>query len=222
VRGLTVSWPDRATPALERIDADFPAPGLTAVTGPSGCGKSTLLATLLGELRPRQRRRTRRQHPGRRRRPPHRRPGVVAAQVAWLPQRPWLVAGTLADNVRVGRPDAADADVWSALEQVGIGELVAASPDGIDTVLGEGRVRLVGRAAGAAGAGAGAARRTVRSCCSTSPRRTSTRRPRPVLLETLRRLARRATVIVVAHREAVVAAAEHEVRLPAPAAAAVT
>src|SRR4029078_4353617 len=38
-----------------------------------------------------------------------------------------------------------------------------------------------------------------------------------VLLDTLRRLARRATVIVVAHREAVVAAADHEVRLPAPA-----
>lgn len=215
VRGLTVSWPNRSTPALERIDADFPAPGLTAVTGPSGCGKSTLLATLLGEL--------------------SRGNGAVRAgsirvgdddllsadpsswqrQVAWLPQRPWLVAGTLADNVRAGRPDAADADVWSALEQVGIGELVAASPDGIHTVLGE----------DGSGWSAGQRARLVLArvlladrpfVLLDEPTAHLDAETEAVLLETLRRLARRATVIVVAHREAVVAAADHEVRLPAP------
>ena len=216
VRRLTVTWPDRAAPALERIDADFPAPGLTAVTGPSGCGKSTLLATLLGEL--------------------SRGNGAVRdgsilvgdddlltadpaswqRQVAWLPQRPWLVAGSLADNVRVGRPDAADADVWSALEQVGIGELVAASPDGIDTVLGE----------DGSGWSAGQRARLVLArvlladrpfVLLDEPTAHLDAETEAVLLETLRRLARRATVIVVAHREAVVAAADHEVRLPAPA-----
>ena len=215
VRGLTVSWPDRAVPALERVDADFPAPGLTAVTGPSGCGKSTLMATLLGEL--------------------SRGNGAVRGgsvrvgnddllsadpaswqrQVAWLPQRPWLVAGSVADNVRVGRPDAADADVWSALEQVGIGELVAASPDGIDTVLGEDGF----------GWSAGERARLVLArvlladrpfVLLDEPTAHLDAETEAVLLETLRRLARRATVIVVAHREAVVAAADHEVRLPAP------
>ena len=216
VRGLTVAWPDRAVPALERIDADFPAPGLTAVTGPSGCGKSTLLATLLGEL--------------------GRGNGAVRGgsirvgdddlltsdpaswqrQIAWLPQRPWLVTGTLADNVRVGRPDAADADVWAALEQVGLGELVAASPDGIDTALGEDgfgwssgqRARLV------------LARVLLADrpfVLLDEPTAHLDVETEAVLLETLRRLARRATVIVVAHRDAVVAAADHEVRLPSPA-----
>ena len=216
VRRLTVTWPDRAAPALERVDADFPAPGLTAVTGPSGCGKSTLLATLLGEL--------------------SRGNGAVRdgsilvgdddlltadpaswqRQVAWLPQRPWLVPGSLADNVRVGRPDAADADVWSALEQVGIGELVAASPGGIDTVLGE----------DGSGWSAGQRARLVLArvlladrpfVLLDEPTAHLDAETEAVLLETLRRLARRATVIVVAHREAVVAAADHEVRLPAPA-----
>ncbi|MET1060593.1 MAG: thiol reductant ABC exporter subunit CydD, partial [Nocardioides sp.] len=216
VRGLTVAWPDRDAPALEGIDADFPAPGLTAVTGPSGCGKSTLLATLLGEL--------------------GRANGAVRdgsirvgdddlltadpaswqPQVAWLPQRPWLVAGTLADNVRVGRPGAADADVWAALEQVGLGELVAASPDGIDTVLGEDGV----------GWSAGQRARLVLArvlladrpfVLLDEPTAHLDAETEAVLLETLRRLARRATVVVVAHRDAVVAAADHEVRLPAPA-----
>ena len=121
VRGLTVAWPARETPALQAVDADLPAPGLTAVTGPSGCGKSTLLATLLGELG---------RDNGAVRAGSIRvgdddlltaDPGLWQRQVAWLPQRPWLVPGTVADNVRVGRPDARDADVWAALEQVGLG-----------------------------------------------------------------------------------------------------
>ncbi|RYP83134.1 thiol reductant ABC exporter subunit CydD [Nocardioides guangzhouensis] len=220
VRGLTVSWPDRDVPALDAVDADFPAPGLTAVTGPSGCGKSTLLATLLGEL--------------------GRSNGAVSGgsirvgdadlltadpaswqrQVAWLPQRPWLVDGTVADNVRVGRPDADDADVWAALEQVGLGELVAASPDGIDTALGEDgsdwsagqRARLV-------------LSRVVLAdrpfVLLDEPTAHLDSETESVLLATLRRLARRATVVVVAHRDAVVAAADHEVRLPTPAPVAV-
>jgi ATP-binding cassette subfamily C protein CydCD len=216
VRGLTVAWPDREAPALDGIDADFPAPGLTAVTGPSGCGKSTLLATLVGDLG----------RPNGAVRGGSIRVGdddLLSAdpaswqrQVAWLPQRPWLVAGTLADNVRVGRPDAADADVWAALEQVGLGELVAAAPDGIDTLLGE----------DGSGWSAGQRARLVLArvlladrpfVLLDEPTAHLDAETEAVLLATLRRLARRATVVVVAHRAAVVAAADHEVRLPAPA-----
>ena len=216
VRGLTVLWPERETPALRAVDADIPAPGLTAVTGPSGCGKSTLLATLLGELG----RDNGAVRAGRIRVGDDdlltADPGSWQRQVAWLPQRPWLVAGTVADNVRVGRPDATDADVWAALEQVGLGELVATSPDGIDTQLAEDasdwsagqRARLV------------LARVVLADrpfVLLDEPTAHLDAETEAVLLDTLRRLARRSTVVVVAHRDAVVAAADHEVRLPAPA-----
>ena len=82
---------------------------MLALTGPSGCGKSTLLAMLLGFIQPDA--------------------GAVLVGdvdlatldpdawrkgIAWAPQRPHLFAGTIADNVRLGRPDASDLEVRSA------------------------------------------------------------------------------------------------------------
>ena len=54
-----------------------------------------------------------------------------------MPQRPWLMPATVRDNVRLGRPDAGDAEVWAALEQVRLAHHVASLPDGLDTVLAE-------------------------------------------------------------------------------------
>jgi ATP-binding cassette subfamily C protein CydCD len=83
---------------------------IVAIAGPSGCGKSTLLGVLLGLEPPAA--------------------GTVRVggtdlreldlaawhrQLAWVPQRPHLFAGTIADNVRIGRADASDAAVWRAL-----------------------------------------------------------------------------------------------------------
>ena len=90
--------------------------------------------------------------------------------------------------------------MWAALEQVGLGELVAASPDGIDTVLGE----------DGSGWSAGQRARLVLArvlladrpfVLLDEPTAHLDAETEAVLLETLRRLARRATVIVVAHRE---------------------
>jgi ATP-binding cassette subfamily C protein CydD len=107
-------------------------PGLvTVLTGPNGVGKTTLLQTLLGLS-----------------------PGDVQidgvdvadldpqawwAQVAWLAQRPVLVPGSIRENLQLFGPLA---DLDSACRAAGFDEVLAVLPDGLDTVIGRGGVGL--------------------------------------------------------------------------------
>jgi ABC-type multidrug transport system fused ATPase/permease subunit len=61
--------------------------------------------------------------------------------IAWVPQRPRLFHGTIADNVRFGAPRASDREVRRALEAAAAG-FVDDLPEGIRTPVGEGGVRL--------------------------------------------------------------------------------
>ena len=129
VSGLTVVHPGRATPALSGFTAVFPDRGVTLLTGPSGCGKTTLLSVLAGLV------------------PPSR--GMMTAggqpvggpawrrRVAWLPQRPVFVAGSIADNLRLADHDADTGRLWEALRRVALEERVRALPGGLDTPVGE-------------------------------------------------------------------------------------
>ena len=67
--------------------------------------------------------------------------------IGWVPQRPHLFARSVAENVRLGRPDASDAEVAAALEAAGLTEVVRRLPQGADTLLGEGGVGALGRRA---------------------------------------------------------------------------
>jgi ABC-type multidrug transport system fused ATPase/permease subunit len=58
-------------------------------------------------------------------------PELWRRQFAWVPQRPGLLAGSIADNVRLGRPTASDGEVRQALDAAGAAEL------GLDTPVGE-------------------------------------------------------------------------------------
>ena len=195
---------DRAGPRRRRRWPSRPA-GVTAVIGPSGCGKSTLLA---GARRPaRAQRRARCRPAGPRRRPAWR------AQVAWLPQRPVFVAGTVADNLRLAAPDA---DRRAALGRAAPGgpRRACATCPAASTRARRGRRHPLGRRARPARAGPGAARGPAVGAARRAhraprrPHRAGDRRDRPSSSAASR------GVVVVAHRPALVAAGRPDRHLP--------
>jgi len=68
--------------------------------------------------------------------------GALRRRIVVVPQEGYLFHGTIRDNVRVGRPEASDADVEDALQELGILERFKALPDGLDTEVRERGSRL--------------------------------------------------------------------------------
>ena len=210
VRGVMVRYDGRSEPALYEVSVDVVPGEVLALAGPSGSGKSTLLSLLAGVLTPTS--------------------GAVLAggvdlvdldpttwwrQVTWLPQRPCFLTGTIADNVRLGAPDASDEEVVRALTEAGAG-FVIGLPRGIHTVVAE----------NGAGLSAGQRQRVALARAFLSPRSL-------VLLDeptagldaeteaevvaALRRLATGRTMVLVAHRPALLAMADRVLALGARA-----
>jgi ATP-binding cassette subfamily C protein CydCD len=210
LRGLEIGH-DR--PLTAPLDLELPTHGLVAVAGASGCGKSTLLATLRGELAPLGGDVLVGGTPL-----PEVDPSWWRARVGWASQRPWLIADSIGANVRLGRPGADDDEVRAALEAVDLTDVVGALPEGLATRLGEDGAGLsAGQRARVALARVVLAGRPV--VLLDEPSAHLDEETERVLLDTLELLARRSLVVVVAHRPAVLAAADRVVELtPAPAA----
>jgi len=211
VSSLMVAYPDRAEPVLADFDLSVSPGEVLAVTGPSGCGKSTLLGVLLGFVHPQA--------------GSVRIGGVDVSdldpdawrrQIAWVPQRPHLFAGTIADNVRLGRPGASDPEVRGALAAADLTAVVEALPSGAATVLTEGggglsagqRQRL---------ALARAFLRDAPLLLLDEPTANLDGATEARVIESLRRVTPGRTVVLVAHRPALVEMADRVVEL-APAA----
>ncbi|MCX6399180.1 MAG: thiol reductant ABC exporter subunit CydD [Propionibacteriales bacterium] len=204
--GVTVTYPGRTTPAVQDVSALIPARGVTALVGPSGCGKSTLLSAMAG-LRPVT-------------------SGVLAsggraiggplwqAQVAWLPQQPRFITGSIADNLRLARPDASDSDLWAALREVALEVRVDDLPDGLATPLGEDGLSLsAGERARLALARVVLADRPW--VLLDEPTAHLDDLTEQVIADTIVELGRRSSVIVVAHRPRLVDLADRRIVLPA-------
>ncbi|HET6861111.1 MAG TPA: thiol reductant ABC exporter subunit CydD, partial [Streptomyces sp.] len=210
VEGVTVRHPGRIEASLDSASLVVGEGETVAIVGPSGVGKTTLLNVLLGFATPDEGR-------------------VVVGdtdladvsmerwreRIAWVPQRPHLFAGTVAENVRLARPDADEAAVIAALRDAGAYGFVAALPQGVDTRLGE----------DGAGISAGQRQRLALARAFLADR--------PLLLldeptanldgeteagivEAVRRLSAGRTVVLVVHRPALLAVADRVVELSRP------
>ncbi|MGA5894981.1 thiol reductant ABC exporter subunit CydD [Streptomyces venetus] len=208
--GVTVRYPGRSADAVSDVSFTV-APGETvALVGPSGAGKSTLLHVLLGFVPPAEGR--------------VRVGGIDLAdadleqwrsRVAWVPQRPHLYAGTIAENVRLARPDAADDTVRRALRDAGALEFVDALPEGLDTVLGEDGAGLsAGQRQRLALARAFLADRPV--LLLDEPTAALDGATEAEVVAAVRRLAAGRTVLLVVHRPALLGVAGRVVRLTEP------
>ncbi|MDI3317921.1 MAG: thiol reductant ABC exporter subunit CydD [Bacillota bacterium] len=131
-QGVTFTYPGAGRPAVEELDLAVEPGERVALVGPTGAGKSTVLALWMGFLRPDA--------------------GVIRvggrpleeigplawrAQVALVPQQPYLFAGSVAENLRLAKPGAGEAELWAALRAAGAEEFVRRLPFGLETELGE-------------------------------------------------------------------------------------
>jgi ABC-type bacteriocin/lantibiotic exporter with double-glycine peptidase domain len=129
---LRVCYASRATPVLDGLNLEVTFGEHVAVTGESGAGKSTLLAVLLGFVTPAA--------------------GMLTLggvelgdlpirdwrqQIAWVPQRPYLVRGTIADNICLADTKANDRAMSRAIDQSGLARVLERLPRGLKTPVGE-------------------------------------------------------------------------------------
>lgn len=138
IKQLAFRYPDTSHNVLDGLDLTI-APGeKLAILGRSGSGKSTLAALIRGDLVPTS--------------------GSVLLNgtatctlgsritdyIGVIQQQTYLFNATLAENLRIGNPGATDEELWHALDNVGLSELVRRLPRGLETLVDEAGLRFSG------------------------------------------------------------------------------
>jgi len=139
LRGVEFRYPGAQRPVLRDISLVAEPGQVTAIIGGTGAGKTTLLnlvprlfdatsgevlvdGTDVRELDP----------------------AILSAVIGLVPQRPYLFSGTVASNLRYGRPDATDAELWRALEIARARDFVAQMQGGLDARIAQGGTNVSG------------------------------------------------------------------------------
>lgn len=139
LQDVVVTYRGRAEPALNGVTLTIPQGKKVALVGPTGAGKSSVATLLLRFIEPDA--------------------GTISvggvplrekdaddwrAQVAWVPQHPHLFHGTVAENLRLARPAASQAQLEAAARAAHAHDFIVALPRGYDTPVGEQGARLSG------------------------------------------------------------------------------
>ena len=137
--GVTFAYPGAERPVLEGISFKAHAGQTVAIIGGTGSGKTTLLglisrlfdvtggAVKINGVDVREAA-----------------PELLHGRLGYVPQRPYLFSGTVASNVRFGRPEASDEEVWHALTIAQARDFVAEMPEGLDSPIAQGGSNVSG------------------------------------------------------------------------------
>lgn len=138
LEGVTYCYPGETHSVLNNLDLVVPPGQKIAILGRSGAGKSTLASLVRGDMSPTEGK----VHLG----------GMACERfgddmpsyIGVIQQRTYLFNMTLRENLRIGKPDASDNEVRSALASVGLLDMAERLPEGLDTMVDEAGLRFSG------------------------------------------------------------------------------
>lgn len=129
LNNVSYSYPDSNDFVLKEVSLQIKAGKKIAILGRSGTGKSTLLKLLAGALSP--------LHGEVLLNSEHAHTNLLSKYISVLNQKPHLFDTTIGNNVRIGKPEATDEEIWTALEKVQLASHIASLPDGLQTKMHE-------------------------------------------------------------------------------------
>ena len=139
LRDVGFHYPGADAPVLEGISFESLAGRTTAIVGSTGAGKTTLVnlmarlvdvtsgAVLIDGVDVRDLE-----------------PDSLWDRIGLVPQKPYLFSGTVASNLRYGKPDATEDEIWEALQVAQAADFVSAMPGGLDAVVTQGGTNVSG------------------------------------------------------------------------------
>ncbi|GIV66016.1 MAG: thiol reductant ABC exporter subunit CydD [Chloroflexota bacterium] len=134
---VTFQFPAREVATLRDLDFEIRYGETVALVGKSGSGKTTLASLLMGFIQP-QKGQIRINHVSL----AEVDPCSWRQQIAWVGQRPYVMHGTLRDNLLLAAPQAGEAALKKAIQFAQLDEVIARLPQGLDTCLGEQEAKL--------------------------------------------------------------------------------
>ncbi|MDQ1542418.1 MAG: ATP-binding cassette, subfamily multidrug efflux pump, partial [Actinomycetota bacterium] len=139
LRDVSFAYPGAEQPVLREVTLTIERGKTTAIVGSTGAGKTTLInlfprlfdatggSVLVDGVDVRELEQD-----------------LLWSRIGLVPQKPYLFSGTVASNLRYGKPDATEDELWAALDTAQAREFVSEMPEGLDAVIAQGGTNVSG------------------------------------------------------------------------------